>query len=107
MSKFQRHFFVCVNERPAGGKGSCAGRGSEDLVHALSSALGEHPELWSTVSVTATGCLGPCSEGPTVVVYPEGIWYTRLQPTDVPELIREHLVGGRPVERLVYRWPES
>jgi len=96
-----------MNERPAGGKGSCAGRGADDLVRALTSALSEHPELWSTVSVTATGCLGPCTEGPTVVVYPEGVWYTRIAPTDVPELIREHLVGGRTVERLVYRWPES
>jgi (2Fe-2S) ferredoxin len=107
MSKFQRHFFVCVNQRPDGGKGSCAGRGAQAIVSALVAGLSEHPALWSSVSVTPTGCLGPCTEGPTIVVYPEGVWYVGVRLEDVPELLAEHLVGGRPVERLRYYWPDS
>ncbi len=98
---------MCVNERPEGGKGSCAGRGSQAVLFALQSGLSEHPELWASVSVTATGCLGPCTEGPTLVVYPEGVWYAGVRAEDVAEIVREHMVGGRPVVRLVYQWPES
>jgi (2Fe-2S) ferredoxin len=98
---------VCVNRRPDGGKGSCAGRGSNDVAAALRAELAERPELWSEVAITESGCLGPCLFGPTLVVYPEGVWYAGVTVDDVAEIVREHLVGGRPVERLVYRWPED
>jgi (2Fe-2S) ferredoxin len=107
LSHFLRHFFVCVNERPPGGKPSCGGRGSTEILHALERGLAAHPEAWSEAAVTATGCLGPCFDGPTVVVYPEGIWYAPVRLEDVDEIVREHLVGGRPVERLRYHWPSS
>jgi (2Fe-2S) ferredoxin len=51
--------------------------------------------------------LGPCFDGPNLVVYPEGVWYAGLVVDDVPEIIETHVRGGRPVERLVYRWPED
>ena len=51
------------------------------------------------VKVTQTGCLTPCQHGPTVVVYPQGIWYANVTPADVPELLAAHLNGGA-VERL-------
>jgi (2Fe-2S) ferredoxin len=47
-----------------------------------------------------SGCLDACEDGPTVVVYPEGVWYGKVKPEDVPEIVESHLVGGRPVERL-------
>lgn len=106
-SRFERHFFVCVNRRPEGGKGSCAARGSESIVAALHVALAEHPELSTTVTVTETGCLGPCPEGPMAVVYPEGTWYAGVTKVDAGEIAREHLVEGHTVERLVWRWPEG
>ena len=96
-----------MNRRPEGGKGSCAARGSEAIVAALNAALAEHPELSTTVTVTETGCLGPCADGPMMVVYPEGTWYGAMTPADAEALAREHLVGGRSVERLVWRWPED
>ena len=55
--------------------------------------------LLETVKVNTTNCLGPCRSGPTLVVYPEGVWYGGLQVGDVAEIVREHLVGGRPVAR--------
>jgi (2Fe-2S) ferredoxin len=59
------------------------------------------------VSVTSSGCLGPCFDGPTIVVYPEGTWYAGVKEEDVAEIVEKHMVGGQVVERLVYRWPES
>ena len=52
------------------------------------------------VRVNQAGCLDRCEEGPVVVVYPEGVWYTYVDEEDVDEIIREHLVHGRPVDRL-------
>ncbi len=52
------------------------------------------------VRINTAGCLDRCEEGPIIVVYPEGVWYTYMDKEDVDEIIREHLVNGRVVERL-------
>jgi (2Fe-2S) ferredoxin len=57
--------------------------------------------LKGVVRANKAGCLDQCEHGPVVVVYPEQVWYGFVQPGDVEEIVREHLVGGRPVERLV------
>ncbi len=106
MSRPERHFFVCENVRPEGGKPSCGQRHSGEVLRALSEGLARHREVWDQVAVSSSGCLGPCFDGPTVVVYPEGVWYAPVSAADVDELVREHLVHGRPVERLRYQWPE-
>ena len=54
-----------------------------------------------TVRANKAGCLDQCEHGPTVVVYPEAVWYGHVTPADVDEIVTEHLVHGRPVERLV------
>ncbi len=95
-----RHVFVCTNQRPPGGKPACAGHGSEAVLAAMQEAVAAHPALRSTVAVTPCGCLGPCFEGPTLVVYPEGVWYARVTVADVPELVERHLADGLPVDRL-------
>lgn len=96
----RRHVFVCTNQRPPGGKPACAGRGSHAVLAALQEAVAAHPALRSTVAVTPCGCLGPCFDGPTVVVYPEGVWYAGVTVADVAELVEGHLAGGVPVQRL-------
>jgi (2Fe-2S) ferredoxin len=96
----RRHVFVCTNHRPPGGKPACAGRGSDTVLAALQEAVAAHPALRSTVAVTPCGCLGPCFDGPTLVVYPEGVWYTWVTVADVAELVERHLVHGVPVDRL-------
>jgi len=53
------------------------------------------------VRANKSGCLDQCELGPTVVVYPEAIWYGQVRPEDVDEIIESHIVGGRPVQRLV------
>jgi (2Fe-2S) ferredoxin len=101
MPKVERHVFVCTNARPAGGKPSCGARGAAEVLTALQEGVGRRPELWGRVAVTPSGCLGPCFEGPTVVVYPEAVWYVGVTPADVPEIVESHLAGGVPVQRLV------
>jgi len=105
MSKYQRHFFVCQTQRPPMGKPSCGSQQAGEVLLRLQEELAEHPELWDSVTVTSSGCLGMCFDGPAIVVYPEAVWYAHVTPADVAEIVESHLVGGQPVERLVYRWP--
>ena len=100
-----RHVFVCTNRRPEGGRPACGGRGGVELAAALRHEVASRPELWGLVAVTACDCLGPCFDGPNVVIYPEGVWYAGVSASDARELTDEHLDGGRVVDRLVYQWP--
>ena len=101
MAAARHHFFVCTNQRnPALGKASCGGNGADAVLFALREER-ERRGLSADIYITATGCLGPCaSQGATIVVYPEGVWYVGVQLEDVPELVESHMVGGEPVERL-------
>jgi (2Fe-2S) ferredoxin len=105
----QRHIFVCVNERPLGGKPACGGRagGGPLLFAALQRAVGAQKQLWGQVAVTSCGCLGPCFDGPNLVIYPDGIWYAGATADDADEIVAEHLLAGRPVQRLRYQFPED
>jgi (2Fe-2S) ferredoxin len=103
----ERHVFVCRNERPVEGKPSCGARGGAEVFAALQGAVGARPDLWGKVAVTSCGCLGPCFEGPMMVVYPDAVWYRGVAPADVTEIVESHLVGGNPVERLRYEWEEE
>jgi (2Fe-2S) ferredoxin len=94
------HLFVCHNDRPQGGRPSCGARGSAEVLAALQRAIGAAPDLWGRVAVTPCGCLGPCFEGPALVVYPDAVWYGGVTAADVTEIVETHVRGGRPVERL-------
>lgn len=56
--------------------------------------------LFDRIAVTSTGCLGPCGNGPSVLVYPEGVMYGPVSKTDVKEIVEQHLLGNEPVARL-------
>ncbi|MGC4115363.1 MAG: (2Fe-2S) ferredoxin domain-containing protein [Myxococcales bacterium] len=97
---YERHVFVCTNERPASDpRGCCKARGSEPVLAALKKAAKEKG-LAGKVRVNASGCLDACAQGPSVVVYPEGVWYGKVTQADVEEIVSSHLVAGTPVERL-------
>ncbi len=100
MPAFERHVFVCGNERPVGHpRGCCAMRGAGPLRDALKAEV-KRLGLAGRVRVNQAGCLDQCEHGPTVVVYPDAVWYGFVRLEDVAELVAEHLVAGRPVERL-------
>jgi len=97
---YKRHIFICTNRRDIDNpKGSCANRGAEEICTAFKKAVAERG-LRADMRANASGCLDQCAHGPTVVVYPEGIWYSVKTTAEVDEIVEEHLVNGRPVERL-------
>jgi (2Fe-2S) ferredoxin len=101
MGRFRHHVFVCTNERPPDDpRGCCACKGSEDVRAAFKAEL-KRRNLKGVARANAAGCLDACAHGPTVVVYPEGVWYGGVTPADVPEIVERHLVGGEKVERLL------
>ena len=83
-----------------GGTG-CTSSGSEQIIQTLKDELKKN-KLQNEVAVVKTGCHGLCAEGPVMIVYPEAVFYSRVRPEDVEEIVSEHLLKGRIVERLVY-----
>lgn len=101
MIKYRHHIFVCINQRPPGHpKGDCASRGSREVLQRFQEEM-EKRQLWDKVGVNGATCLGPCTLGASVVVYPEGTWYAQVRPDDVEEIVEQHIVEGKPVERLL------
>ncbi len=100
MPKFEHHVFICTNKRDEeADRPSCARQGSEKLKSAFKDAVKE-AGLKGKVRANELGCLDQCEHGPVVVVYPDAVWYGFVRVKDVEEIVREHLVHGRPVERL-------
>ncbi len=97
---YRAHVFVCCNRRPDGHRrGSCAAKGSEalrDYMKARAKELG-----LKGVRVNSAGCLDRCEFGPTVVIYPEGVWYSPKTREDVDEILATHLARGGRVRRLM------
>ena len=99
----QHHVFVCTGK-------SCSARDSADVLEAFENDLkargllfgreakGKNPR--GSIVVTSCASVGFCSIGPAVMVYPDGVWYAQVRPSDVLEIVEEHIVNGRPVERL-------
>jgi len=101
MPKFEKHIFVCINQRPAGyPRGSCDSSGTGELQWIFKQKLAARG-LKHKVRANKAGCLDQCEHGPNVVVYPDGVWYGRVTAEDVDEIIESHILGGKPVERLI------
>ncbi|MDO8679649.1 MAG: (2Fe-2S) ferredoxin domain-containing protein [Acidobacteriota bacterium] len=101
MPPFDKHLFICCNRRePGNAKGSCDPAGSEALQKAFKKALAARG-LTRRIRANKSGCLDQCEFGPTVVVYPDAVWYSKVTEADVDEIIDEHIIGGRPVQRLL------
>ena len=98
------HVFVCTGK-------SCSSVGSADVRDAFErelkarelqygkAAKGCNPN--GSVVLTECGSVGFCAIGAAVMVYPDGVWYAQVRASDVPEIVEEHIVNGRPVERLL------
>lgn len=103
MSYYERHLFFCTNVRDAGADRPSCGRCGSDALRDYAKKRLKALDMTGQgkVRVNKAGCLDRCEEGPTLVVYPEGVWYTFVDEEDLDEIIEEHLVAGRPVERLM------
>ena len=89
------HVLIC------GGTG-CTSSGSDKIQEAFERELAAS-DLASEIKVVRTGCFGLCAVGPVVIVHPDGTFYSHVTPDDVPEIVSEHLLKGRPVKRLEYK----
>ncbi len=94
------HVFCCLNLRSAGHpKGCCARKGSEALRRYLKAKAKELG--LRQVRINGSGCLDRCELGPTMVIYPEAVWYTYASTEDLDEILQTHIVGGGRVARLM------
>ncbi|CAG4883968.1 Putative ferredoxin [Georgfuchsia toluolica] len=100
MSYYKRHAFFCINQR-ANGAICCQNHGADEMRAYAKERLKELvPKSAGRMRINSAGCLDRCKLGPVLVVYPEGIWYTYAGKEDIDEIINEHLLHGRIVERL-------
>lgn len=98
---YQYHLFFCLNER-SNGDDCCARHNAQalfDFTKRRVKELGLNGE--GKVRVNKAGCLDHCANGPVMVIYPQGVWYSMIDTEDVEEIINSHLMQGRPVERLM------
>lgn len=97
---FQHHVFFCINERDDG-RACCADRNAQALQEYAKKRLKTlNMNGPGKIRINKAGCLDRCEEGPVLVVYPEGIWYTYIDEEDIDEIVDSHLIAGKPVERL-------
>jgi len=99
MKVFRSHLLIC------GGTG-CHASGSLNVKKALVAELVKR-KLSEQIKIVETGCNGFCAMGPIMVVYPEGVIYMLIKAEDIPELVEEHLIKGRILERLLYKEPST
>jgi len=96
------HVFCCTNRRPAGHpRGCCAEKNAEDLRDYMKSRA-KNLGL-KNVRINMAGCLDRCELGPTMVIYPEGVWYSYTDRSDIDEILDTHVKGGGRVVRLMLR----
>lgn len=102
---YRRHVFMCTNQRPDGHpRGCCAAKEAEKLRSYLKNQAKKFG--LDDMRINAAGCLDRCELGPTMVIYPEGVWYSYRDRADLDEILAIHLVEGKRVARLQLR-PED
>lgn len=98
---YKYHVFFCTNKR-TDGRQSCEDCGASAMrAYAKDKAKSVGLAVPGGVRINIAGCLNRCELGPVMVVYPEGTWYTYVDQEDIDEIITEHLINGRKVNRLL------
>ena len=99
-SFYQHHVFFCINARDDG-RACCADRGATEAQEQAKKRMKQlNLNGQGKVRINKAGCLDRCEEGPVMVIYPQGTWYTYVDKEDIDEIIDQHLVGGKVVDRL-------
>ena len=100
MSHYQHHVFFCCNQR-AGGAACCNDHHALEMRdYAKAKVKSLDLSGPGKARINMAGCMDRCEQGPVIVVYPDAVWYTYIDKEDIDEIIEEHLVNGRVVERL-------
>jgi (2Fe-2S) ferredoxin len=103
MAKFEKHIFICTNQRDASSpRGCCNPSGQGELQKQFKEKL-KARGLDRRFRANKAGCLDQCEHGPNLVIYPEAVWYGGVSAADLDEIIDSHLVGGKPVVRLMLK----
>lgn len=97
---FDIHLFVCTNQRAGNERLSCGEEHGMNLVAAFKKSILDK-KLPLKIRAQKAGCLGICDFGPTIAIYPEGIFYVNVQIEDVENIVEEHFIKGQPVARLM------
>ena len=98
-SIYRSHVLICTGT-------GCQSSGADEVKVSLQDELSKH-DLLDEIKIVETGCHGFCEKGPIMIVYPEGVFYCELKPEDMEEVVEEHLLKGRTVERLLFKEPMS
>ena len=100
---FERHVFCCTNQRPEGHvKGCCANKQSVKLRAYMKKKTKEQVP-YKKIRINTSGCLDHCEYGPTLVVYPDNVWYSYQSEEDIDLIIQEHLINDSIVEKLLIK----
>ena len=107
MHFYQKHAFFCTHSKQNGKK--CCENANANYFREYAKVKIKELGLSESgkIRINQAGCLGRCSEGPTLVIYPEQVWYTYETEEDIDEIINEHLIHGRVVDRLLMDIPEK
>jgi (2Fe-2S) ferredoxin len=96
MGQYETHVFVCTSGDDCPHQGDV--EGFVKYLRGEVAKAGRHQD----VRVNKAGCFSQCGHGPMIVVYPENVWYQGVQQSDLDEIVRSHILGGKPVQRLMY-----
>ncbi len=98
------HVFCCINQRPnTHQRGCCASKGSLELANYMCRRAMMLRASSQRIRINLSGCLNACEYGPTMVIYPEGVWYHYENHADIAEILEQHIVHRRRVDRLLLR----
>ena len=100
-SYYERHIFFCLNERKGGDECCAQHRAQEGFDRCKSQVKAAGLSAPGKVRVNKAGCLDRCAGGPVAVVYPEAVWYTYVDASDIDEIVESHLKNGQVVTRLL------
>ncbi|WP_126354040.1 (2Fe-2S) ferredoxin domain-containing protein [Mycoavidus cysteinexigens] len=99
---YRHHVFFCTNQRTNDTRPSCANCNAQKMQEYAKKRVRELGLSGpAQIRINKAGCLDRCEQGPVVVVYPQGVWYSYIDEADIDEIIDSHLVGGKIVERLL------
>ncbi len=100
MAKFHKHILVCTHERATGNSRGCCRHAEGDAVlTAFKKWIVDHGYK-RVIRANGSGCMDQCAKGAVVTVYPDNVWYGGVKPSDVPQILEQHVLGGRLVENL-------